>query len=103
MIFDTLEGTYKILLDDLYYVESEKHYLHLHIIQEKELQLDILDSTKNMEQKLVPYDFFRCNNGYIVNLKHVSQINGNLLKVGPYQLQISRPRKKHSCKLLLTI
>ena len=57
-------------------------------------QLDMLDTTKNMEKKLAPYNFFRCNNGYIVNLKHVSQVVGNEVIVGPYHIQISRPRKK---------
>lgn len=94
LMFNTLEGTQKVVLDTLYYVESEKHYLHLHIIKDKEEQLTMLDSTKDMEKQLSPYNFFRCNNGYIVNLKHVSQINGNEVIVGPYHLQISRPRKK---------
>lgn len=94
LMFNTLEGTQKVVLDTLYYVESEKHYLHLHIIKDKEEQLDMLDTTKNMEKQLAPYNFYRCNNGYIVNLKHVSQVNGNEVIVGPYHLQISRPRKK---------
>lgn len=94
LLLNTLEGTQKVVLDNLYYVESEKHYLHLHLITDQEEQLDMLDTTKNMEKKLAPYNFFRCNNGYIVNLKHVSQVVGNEVIVGPYHIQISRPRKK---------
>lgn len=94
LVLNTLEGTQKIILDDLYYVESEKHYLHLHLINDGEIQFDILDTAKDMEKKLSPYNFYRCNNCYIVNLKHISQVNGNEATVGPYHLQISRPRKK---------
>ncbi|WP_236629320.1 MULTISPECIES: LytTR family DNA-binding domain-containing protein [Lactobacillus] len=32
LLFDTLSGSQKIILDQLYYVESEKHYLHLHLM-----------------------------------------------------------------------
>ncbi|MBP2056938.1 DNA-binding LytR/AlgR family response regulator [Lactobacillus colini] len=94
IMFNTLQGLKKVYLDSLYYVESEKHYLHLHLITDKEEQLDMLDTTKKMEEILTPHNFFRCNNGYIVNLKHISEVNGNIVKVGPYDLQISRPRKK---------
>ncbi len=84
-------GIRKIILDNLYYVESEGHYLHFHTTDET---IDILAAMKNIEHELAPNHFYRCNNGYLINLSHVKAITGNIVEVGSYKLQISRPRKK---------
>lgn len=84
-------GFQKIKLNELVFVESDGHYLKLHTLEQS---YTILDSMKNMEQRLIEDDFFRCNNCYLVNLKHVTGIEKNIAKVGRYDLQISRPRKK---------
>lgn len=84
-------GLRKIILDNLYYVESEGHYLHFHTT---EGTIDILETMKNIERELASDHFYRCNNGYLVNLSHVQTITGNIAAVGPDKLQISRPRKK---------
>ncbi len=90
-------GFQKINLSDLIFVESDGHYLKLHTSEQTHT---ILESMKNMEQKLLKDDFFRCNNCYLVNLKHVSGIEKNIAKVGRYDLQISRPRKKEFLEAL---
>ncbi|WP_314060822.1 LytTR family DNA-binding domain-containing protein [uncultured Vagococcus sp.] len=84
-------GFKKINLNELVFVESDGHYLKLHTLEQT---YTILDAMKHMEQKLKEDGFFRCNNCYLVNLKHVSGIEKNIAKVGRYDLQISRPRKK---------
>lgn len=38
--------------------------------------------------------FARCNSGYLVNLAQVSGVQQDMVQVGPYALQISRPRRK---------
>lgn len=90
-------GLQKINLSELFFIESDGHYLKLHMFDQV---FTILDSMKNMEQKLAEDDFFRCNNCYLVNLKHVSGIDKNIAKVGHYDLQISRPRKKEFLETL---
>lgn len=87
----TGSGFRKIDLNHLLYIESDGHYLEFILTDES---FSILESMKNVEEELLPYDFFRCNNGYIVNLKHVTNVEKNIVTVGPYQLQISRPRRK---------
>ena len=49
---------------------------------------------KSFEEKLAGKPFARCNSGYLVNLAQVSAVQQNTVQVGPYELQISRPRKK---------
>ncbi|MGM0238719.1 MULTISPECIES: LytTR family transcriptional regulator DNA-binding domain-containing protein [Enterococcus] len=87
----TNSGIRKIFLDDLFFVESEGHYLHFHSVSG---DYTVLDSMKNVENQLKDKDFFRSNNGYLVNLKHVKSIDGNMLYLDKYELIISRPRKK---------
>lgn len=81
----------RIPLNQLYYVESAGHYIKFHLAN-KEYQM--IGSLKNMEKQLDSDHFFRCNYGYLVNLGQVSGVDGNTVHVGPFDLQISRSRKK---------
>ncbi|PLS32673.1 DNA-binding response regulator [Carnobacterium maltaromaticum] len=90
-------GFTKIKLSELFFIESEGHYLKIHT---HEQTFTLLESMKNMEKKLLEEDFFRCNNCYLVNLKYVTGIEKNTAKVGHYNLQISRPRKKEFLEAL---
>ena len=36
----------------------------------------------------------RCNSGYLVNLAQVQAVQQNTVEVGPYELQVSRPKRK---------
>lgn len=51
-------------------------------------------SMKEMEAALPKEVFFRCDNSYLVNLAYVSKINLDTVKVGRYELPVSRPRRK---------
>lgn len=97
MSFKATQGFRKINLDELLYAESEGHYIHLHLADET---LTIWDTMKNLEKKLLPFDFFRCNNGYLVNLKQVKGIENNHVLIGNEKLLISRPRKKEFLSVL---
>ncbi|WP_086314110.1 hypothetical protein A5821_001683 [Enterococcus sp. 7F3_DIV0205] len=81
----------RIDVDQILFVESQGHYLYLNL---KADIFTILDTMKNMEKRLSDKGFFRCNNGYIVNLKYVRSVDKNIVDVGGHLLTISRPRKK---------
>lgn len=87
----TSAGMRKIFLDDLFFVESEGHYLHVYSATGT---YTILESLKNIEAQLADKNFFRCNNGYLVNLRYVRSIEGNIVHVQNHELTVSRPRKK---------
>ncbi len=76
---------------EIYYLESEGHKVHFYT--EKE-DFVVLGTLKNYEEKLVGRAFARCNSGYLVNLAQVSGVQQDMVQVGPYTLQISRPRRK---------
>ena len=91
----TSEGIVKVLLDELYYVESNAHTIFYHVLSDgDEKVLETSDTMKNVEQKLSGYNFYRCNNSFIVNLKHVAGVSGNDVLIADTRLPISRPRKK---------
>ena len=75
----------------IYYLESEGHKVHFYT--EKE-DFVVPGTLKNYEEKLVGRAFARCNSGYLVNLAQVSGVQQDMVQVGPYTLQISRPRRK---------
>lgn len=81
----------RIDINQLLYIESQGHYLYLTLKNEI---ITTMDTMKNMEEKLKNKCFYRCNNGYIVNLKFVEKIEKNIVYVSGHRLQISRPRKK---------
>jgi len=84
-------GFVRVATDKIHYLESFGHRLVLHT-ETGEYAMN--ESLKSMEKKLEPFHFFRCNNCYLVNLAHVSSVRQNLAMVGPFELQISRPKKK---------
>lgn len=47
-----------------------------------------------MEEKLAPHGFARCNSCYLVNLRHVKQVDGGDVVVGGDRLKMSRNKKQ---------
>ena len=77
--------------EELYYVEVLSHRLYYHTTRG---EYDVRGTISDAEEELYKYDFRRCNNGYLVNLRLVTGIEGNDVKVGPHVLPISRPKRK---------
>ncbi|MET2011079.1 LytTR family DNA-binding domain-containing protein [Microbacterium chocolatum] len=85
-------GHHRIALDDIRYIESVRHRVDVHTLDET---FSIATTLKSMEAQLEGGDFLRCHNGLLVNLRHVTGIEGNDCRVrGGTRLPISRPRKK---------
>ena len=84
-------GLTRVDVSRIYYVETEAHFL---IIKTDQGEYRMRDTMKNMETVLTKYGFFRCNNCYLVNLKHVGRVDGSTAYVNGEELTISRPRYK---------
>lgn len=84
-------GMRRVDLSELIYIESDGHYLVFHMMSE---DITILSSMKEMEKQLSDKGFFRCNSGYLINLKYVESVDKNTAIVGGVELQISRAKKK---------
>lgn len=75
----------------IYYIESQGHQMHFYTEDD---HFAAPGTLKVLEEKLADRPFARCNNGYLVNLAQVSGVQQNEVRVGPYRLQISRPKRK---------
>lgn len=75
----------------IYYIESEGHRVHFYT---EEGDFVAPGALKALEEKLADRPFARCNSGYLVNLAQVQAVQQNTVEVGPYELQVSRPKRK---------
>ena len=75
----------------IYYMESEGHRVHYYT---EEGEFSAPGALKTFEEKLADLPFARCNSGYLVNLAQVKSVQQGLAQVGPYELQVSRPKRK---------
>ena len=75
----------------IYYIESEGHRIHFYT---EDGDFSAPGALKTLEEKLAAQPFARCNSGYLVNLAQVSGVQQSVVQVGPYELQISRPKRK---------
>lgn len=93
LLFTTTDGAkHRVDLADILYLESVKHHVVIHTL---DADRSVVTTLKAMESQLDGEDFFRCNSGFLVNLRHVTGVEGNDCRIrGGMKLQISRPRKK---------
>ncbi len=75
----------------IYYMESEGHKVHYYT---EDGDFTAPGALKTLEEKLADRPFARCNSGYLVNLAQVKAVQQNTVEVGPYELQVSRPKRK---------
>ena len=90
-------GAQKLDVSRVYYVESQGHSLVFHT------EAGLTNSTgtmKEVQEKLEPHGFFRCNKGYLVNLEHVDSIQEGCVLVKGEALLISRGRKNEFLEAL---
>lgn len=82
----------KLELSHIYFVEVQGHTLIYHTT-EGELTAS---GTMNEVERELAGRFFRCNKGYLVNLEHVSSIQGDLVTVGGSSSRSAGPRRSPS-------
>ncbi|MGB5820730.1 MAG: LytTR family DNA-binding domain-containing protein [Saonia sp.] len=77
----------KVLIDSITFVETAKDYVFVHTISDRYLTLV---SLRQIEQELPNSKFMRVHRSYLVGLRHVGKLEGNLLYVGNHKIKISR-------------
>lgn len=91
LLLPTENGIIKMDVSQIVYIESIKHKMFVHTSDETYV---FTCTMRELEEKLLSRNFFRCNNGYLVNLAHVKRVAEGCATVGKFELLISRPRKK---------
>ena len=84
-------GIQKLDVSKLLYVEVQDHDLVFHTREEK---IKTRGTLSEVEQKLDPSRFFRCNKCYLVNLEYVDKVQNNDIVLAGESIQVSRARKK---------
>ncbi len=85
----------KIDTNDILYLEVKGHYLTFYFTNDK-APFVIRGRITDYQDTLCKYGFSRCNECYLVNLKHVTQVlsGKNLVYLNDVTLNISRSKKK---------
>ena len=80
------------LLDtgEIYYLETRSRMLYYHTVKG---EFAVRASLQSAEKQLAEYHFVRCNQCYLVNLKHVRGVENEFALVGDDRLEISRRQK----------
>ena len=81
----------KVIIDDIYYLEADRNYCHVHIKSNTYL---LVNTLKNMEDKLPTEQFQRIHRSFIVNLKHVDEVALTHIMVENKNLPLSKELRK---------
>lgn len=87
----TKGGLMQIKLDSIYYVEVMGRDIIYHTENG-----DILTHgrLKDLEEEFGTHGFVRCNNCYLVNLRHVKGVDKDMISVGNTQIAMSQRKRK---------
>jgi DNA-binding LytR/AlgR family response regulator len=76
---------YKINFDDLFYIEGQKAYVTFHT---KAKKITALISLKELEESLPPARFIRIHKSFIVSIKHIDTLEGNMIGICGQKLSV---------------
>ena len=91
ILVSTKDGVRKVKTSRLIYVEVNKHKLIYHT---EDGDFETSDSMKRVEEELSGQFFERCDNSFLVNLRHVTWVGQKELVAGGCQLKLARTRRK---------
>ena len=83
-------------LSEILYIEVLNHTLIYHTMKE---EYQAYGQLFKMEEMLANKDFARCNNCYLINLRHVNEVHPDYIVVGQDKIQVSRRKKKEFMEL----
>lgn len=94
----TESGVKKLDISDIYYIESQGHYVRYKTEKDEFISRTTL---KELGDVMCGHGFFRCSKGYLVNMKHVDGISGGDCIIRGEQIPISRNKKKEFMEILI--
>jgi len=86
---------YKINYCDLLYIEGQREYVSFHTIKQR---ITILDSLRDLEERLPSCLFIRIHKSYIISIKHIELIDKNILHIAGQKLPIGGIYKEELMK-----
>ncbi len=80
----------RIRIQDILYIEALKEYVRIFTTAGNQV---VYQTMQNMEEKLPKDSFFRIHRSYIIGLRHIQAIEGNMVLISGVQLPVSRYTK----------
>lgn len=93
----TSTGVQKVALKELFYIESDAHYLTFYT---KRGDFRTYMRMRDVENALSGLNFYRINKGIIVNLRYIDGVEENCCMINNNMLPISRGKKKEFMEIL---
>jgi len=87
---------YKINFDDIVYIEGQKAYVTFHTTLK---DITALASLRSLEESLPKNKFIRIHKSFIVSIKNINAMEGNILEVGKINLPIGSTYKSDVYKI----
>ncbi len=78
---------YKIRLDDIIYIESQKDYICIFLEND---ELVVKHTISTIEKELPENDFLRIHRSFIISLKHIKGFTANTIDLGLKEIPIGR-------------
>jgi DNA-binding LytR/AlgR family response regulator len=88
---------YKINYDDLIYIEGQRAYVTFHTTQKK---ITALISMKELEEKLPRDQFIRIHKCFIVSIKYLESLEGNMIEICGKKLAVGSSYRNQVEKIL---
>lgn len=87
---------YKINFNDLVYIEGQKAYVTFHTCNKN---ITALASLKELEEALPENQFIRIHKSYIVAIREINSLEGNMIEIHNKQLPVGKSYKEAVLKL----
>ena len=81
----------KISARDIKYIEVFGHFLIYHLLKE---EIQVRGSLSKAEEELAPFNFLRCSDCYLINLRYVNGFSTSSIFIDEKTFPISRRKKK---------
>lgn len=87
LLLETVDGTRRVDIAEVVYVEALSHYLIFHLEQE---QFRVRGNIRDYEQRLRPYNFCQIHKSFLVNMEFIKEIRTGELMVNETTLSVGR-------------
>jgi DNA-binding LytR/AlgR family response regulator len=91
-MIQAVDGLHRVDIRSIFYLETKNRMLHYHTSGGS---FSVRASMQSAEDQLARYQFARCNQCYLVNLQHVTDVQDDFVIVAGVPLEMSRRSKKN--------
>jgi len=89
----------KILLKDILFIENMENYVNVFTTSSKEV---VYSTLKLFSESLPKEQFLQVHRSYVVNMKHIQSIEGNVLHIADYEIPVARNLRDQVFNIILS-